>query len=75
MKDCASLANGIEDVRIDLTWAGPDNKFGTDDDQEWTTKTNKDGKYEFTNLPPGNYKVDVDLGDSDLKLAFLGAGP
>ncbi len=54
---------GLEDIRVKLIWAGPDGKFGTDDDQTWRTETNKKGKYLFEDLPPGKYKVKVKKED------------
>ncbi|PID51980.1 MAG: hypothetical protein CR972_04250 [Candidatus Moraniibacteriota bacterium] len=50
---------GLKDIRVKLTWAGPDKKFGTSDDYVWRTETNKKGKYLFDNLPKGKYKVKV----------------
>ncbi|PID51979.1 MAG: hypothetical protein CR972_04245 [Candidatus Moraniibacteriota bacterium] len=50
---------GLKDIRVKLTWAGPDKKFGTSDDYVWRTETNKKGKYLFEDLPKGKYKVKV----------------
>ncbi|MBY0589390.1 hypothetical protein K2X85_19615 [bacterium] len=54
---------GIEGVRVLLDSAGTDGVFGTPDDligiDQKTTGT--DGLYSFDNLPPGTYRVRVDL--------------
>lgn len=50
---------GLENIRVKLTWAGLDGKFGTNDDQVWRTDTNHNGHYLFENLPAGKYKVKV----------------
>lgn len=50
---------GLEDIRVKLTWTGPDGKFGTKDDQVWRTDTDHKGHYIFEDLPEGIYKVQV----------------
>ncbi len=50
---------GLENIHVKLTWAGPDGRFGTDDDKVWRTDTNHNGHYLFENLPAGKYKVKV----------------
>lgn len=66
-------SNGIQDsgeigvggVTVTLTWYGPDNIFGTADDQVFTQLTNSSGQYNFTQLvgafaAGNNYRVEVD---------------
>ena len=52
--------DGFNDAGVILTGAGPDGLFGTEDDltfpEIWT---DADGNYEFTDLAPGMYVVDV----------------
>ncbi len=55
----------IVGVDVSLTWAGPDNTFGTADDYVYTaaaygTTTDANGEYLFGNLPFGDYRVLVD---------------
>lgn len=50
----------LADVSVTLTWAGPDNDLTTtNDNQEFSTKTDSDGKYLFTGLIAGNYSMHV----------------
>lgn len=49
---------GIGGVTVNLHYAGPNGAFGDGDDTTATTTTNSSGEYTFTNLPPGNYKVE-----------------
>ncbi|QDU63128.1 Serine-aspartate repeat-containing protein D precursor [Planctomycetes bacterium Pan216] len=51
---------GLPGVTIDLSWAGQDGIQGNDDDVVFQTTTDQNGNYTFTNLPEGNYVVDVD---------------
>jgi large repetitive protein len=51
---------GIVGRNLTLTVAGPDGVFGTTDDSTRTTTTDANGKYNFPNLPLGNYRVKVD---------------
>jgi uncharacterized protein (DUF2141 family) len=50
---------GISGVTVNLIGAGPDGQFGTSDDFTRTTTTDSNGKYSFTGLPGGNYRVTV----------------
>jgi hypothetical protein len=50
---------GIDDVKMTLKWVGEDYKWDTKDDEEMTTHTNKNGKYEFDDLCEGDYKIEV----------------
>ena len=54
---------GLEDITVHLTWAGPDGKFGTDDDQSWKQDTDKSGHYMFKNLPEGEFLVEISQKD------------
>lgn len=51
---------GIAGTTVNLLWSGLDEMFGTTDDVTLTTITDKDGKYCFTNLLSGNYRILVD---------------
>ncbi len=60
---------GLLGVTVDLTEAGPDGTFGTADDVLFPSETTAaDGSYDFTNLPAGLYRVDVD--DTTLPSGF-----
>ncbi|MEI7685833.1 MAG: SdrD B-like domain-containing protein, partial [Planctomycetota bacterium] len=54
---------GLPGIQVQLTYAGPNGIFGDGDDITSTTTTGANGAYNFTGLPPGNYRVDV-LGAS-----------
>ncbi len=54
---------GIDDVKMTLKWIGRDFKWNTKDDEEMTTHTNKNGRYEFDDLCEGDYKIYVKDGD------------
>ena len=51
---------GIAGVKVDLVWYGPDGVAGGGDDITFTTTTDANGKYLFSNLPGGAYQVSVD---------------
>jgi LPXTG-motif cell wall-anchored protein len=62
--------DGVEDagedpiagVVVELRWAGFDGVFGTSDDWVFPVEvTGSDGRYRFWDLPPGEYRVAVDL--------------
>jgi uncharacterized repeat protein (TIGR01451 family) len=55
---------GIGNVPVALVGAGPDGQFGTGDDFNRTTNTDSNGKYSFTELPGGNYRVTVNTPPS-----------
>jgi protocatechuate 3,4-dioxygenase beta subunit len=59
---------GINGVRVFLDSAGTDGVFGTSDDQIAVQEkiTGTDGLYSFDNLPPGTYRVRVDLNSAAL---------
>jgi uncharacterized repeat protein (TIGR01451 family) len=50
---------GIGGVTVNLVGAGPDGQFGTADDFTRTTDTDSNGRYSFSGLPAGNYRVTV----------------
>lgn len=51
---------GIENVEVQLTWAGPDNDLAmTADNVVYTTMTDMNGNYYFCGLVPSNYEVAV----------------
>lgn len=52
---------GISGVQVTLLGAGSDGSFGTGDDINYSPQTtNSSGDYSFTELAPGNYRVDLD---------------
>ncbi|NIR34531.1 MAG: hypothetical protein GWN79_00230, partial [Actinobacteria bacterium] len=52
----------LGDITVGLIYAGPDGVFGTADDWEYPSQvTGTDGLYRFSDLPPGTFRVDVDL--------------
>ncbi|BAY07168.1 SdrD B-like domain-containing protein [Calothrix sp. NIES-2098] len=51
--------SGVPNVPITLTLPGNDGILGTPDDTTQTTTTNGNGIYNFTNLPPSNYRVAI----------------
>ncbi len=55
---------GLANVTVTVTWAGQDGVAGNADDRTFTQNTNGGGGYSFTNLPAGNYTVDVDQTDA-----------
>jgi uncharacterized repeat protein (TIGR01451 family) len=55
---------GIGNVPVALVGAGGDGQFGTGDDFTRTTTTDSNGKYGFTELPGGNYRVTVNTPPS-----------
>jgi uncharacterized protein (DUF2141 family) len=50
---------GVPNVVLNLTLPGNDGILGTADDTTQTTTTDNNGIYNFTNLPPGNYRITV----------------
>lgn len=56
---------GIDDIKMTLKWIGRDFKWDTKDDEEMTTHTNKNGRYEFDDLCEGDYKIYVKDSDVD----------
>jgi len=53
---------GIEGVEITLLYAGVDGAIGNADDLTFTTTTDANGNYLFSDLPAGNYRVTVTDG-------------
>jgi hypothetical protein len=63
---------GINGVFVNLTWAGPDNVLGTGDDVNYPAATTAGGGlYNFTGLPKGLFRVQVDANSP----ALAGFGP
>ena len=61
---------GLANVRLDVTWAGLDDVFGTADDQAVPSAvTNASGRYTLTGLPAGSFRIDVN--DSTLPANFF----
>lgn len=52
----------LQNVPIQLAWAGPDGVFGTADDVTLNAVTNAAGQYSFGALPAGNYRVQLGSG-------------
>lgn len=50
---------GLSNVELQVTWFGPDNIFGGDDDRTFTVFTDADGDYSITGIPEGEYRVEV----------------
>lgn len=51
---------GLSAVTVTAVGAGPDGVFGTGDDLIFTVTTDSAGRYQFTGLAPGDYRVTVD---------------
>ena len=51
---------GLEGVTVRLEYAGADGIWGNADDETFTTVTDALGVYDFTQLEPGEYTVEVD---------------
>lgn len=68
----------LEDFRVTLTWAGPDNVIGTDDDVEKSDRTNRRGEYSKSSLSAGLYLITVEASaeavGSDQQLVVKNAG-
>ena len=58
--DSEEKDNGVTNLPVVLTEAGPDGIFGTQDDITQTETTNLAGTYRFRNLPGGTYQVSVE---------------
>lgn len=54
---------GLADVEVILVFAGPNGVFGDLDDASLTTTTGADGRYQFSNLPDGNYRINYTASD------------
>ncbi len=50
---------GIATVSIERRFAGPDDRFGTPDDEVATTITAADGRFSFSDLTPGRHRLRV----------------
>ncbi len=62
----------LQDVDVDLAWAGFDGVFGTADDVTFPTQTTTTtGFYLFEDLPPGDYRTTVDTTDPDFPLGLV----
>lgn len=53
---------GLSGIEVTVTYAGPDDTFGTPDDQDFVTTTDADGDYLVTGLPSGDFRVTVTDG-------------
>ncbi|MGZ8785369.1 MAG: SdrD B-like domain-containing protein, partial [Acidimicrobiia bacterium] len=52
---------GLVGITVDLTWAGSNGSFGDADDVLYASQvTDGSGMYDFTGLPSGLFRVDVD---------------
>ncbi|NOK83600.1 MAG: hypothetical protein GFH27_549305n176 [Chloroflexi bacterium AL-W] len=51
---------GLPGVAVLLTWYGPDGVPGGGDDVTYTQTTDDNGTYNFTDLPAGEYHIDID---------------
>jgi hypothetical protein len=58
--DTPDAGEGLSNVTVHVTWAGPDGTFGNGDDHTFTAITDADGVYVVGNLPAGDYRVDID---------------
>ncbi|NJM06611.1 hypothetical protein HC891_11100, partial [Candidatus Gracilibacteria bacterium] len=55
---------GLSGIDVTLIWYGPDTLFGTTDDVSFGTQTtDANGTYNFSNLPNGTFRVQVDSTD------------
>ena len=53
------VESGVAGVTVTVTYLGPDNSFGTADDEPHTTTTAIDGTYLVKDLPQGEYRVAI----------------
>ena len=51
----------LQGVTVNMVWAGADGIFGNGDDQNYSTTTDVDGRYQFGLLPGGDYRMTTDL--------------
>jgi hypothetical protein len=57
----------LQGVAVALLWAGFDGEFDTDDDVDFGEQaSDAEGSYEFTDLPPGEYRVSADLSTAGI---------
>jgi len=63
---------GLDDITVDLIFAGDDGIFGNDDDLTLSTVTAAGGAYSFNNLPAGDFRIAVDTADADLPTSVTG---
>ncbi len=64
---------GLQNIRLNMTYAGLDGNFGNADDITYTTLTNAVGIYAFVGLPTGSFRVDLD--DTTLPTDFTVTNP
>ncbi len=62
VQDPVAEEPGLASVQMNLTWAGQDGVFGTNDDVTSSVLTSGDGRYQFTGLPTGLFRVDLVAG-------------
>ncbi|MBK8427678.1 MAG: hypothetical protein IPL27_17655 [Lewinellaceae bacterium] len=69
---------GINNITVNLLWAGTDLAFGTADDRLYTdvtaTETGVEGKYVFCGLIPGSYKISLPTLPANYIATQLGVG-
>jgi uncharacterized repeat protein (TIGR01451 family) len=62
VQDPVALEPGVPFAELTLTYAGQDDTFGTADDATVVVTADANGAYRFTNLPAGNFRVNVTPG-------------
>ena len=61
----------LEGVTVNMIWAGADGVFGNGDDQNYSTTTDVNGRYNFGLLPAGSYRMTTSVNVTDSNIGPL----